>query len=108
MADRASPPRGIAEKFHSVELNVLAEILGEACRRDPRVERMIVLAALTGVRRGELCGLRWSDCDVERSTRTIHRAVKWSSLRGIEVDLTKTHAERSISLNALAVEVLPQ
>lgn len=108
VADRASPPRVTTEKFHSVELDVLAKILGEARRRDPRVERMIVLAALTGVRRGELCGLRWSDCDVEGSALTIRRAVKWSARRGIEVGPTKIHAERSISLDALAVEVLRQ
>ena len=34
--------------------------------------------------------------------------MKWSSQRGIEVGPTKTHAERSISLDALAVEVLRQ
>ncbi len=103
VADLASPPKAVTEKVTSVDLPALADILREARRRDPRVERMIVLAALTGARRGEICGLRWSDIDVSAAMLTIRRAVKWSSANGIEVGPTKTHAERRVSLDALAL-----
>ena len=103
IADLASPPKVVSVKVTSVDLPALADILREARRRDPRVERMIVLAALTGARRGEICGLRWSDIDVGGSMLTIRRAVKWSSANGIEVGPTKTHAERRVSLDVLAL-----
>jgi integrase len=39
----------------------------------PTLGALLRLAALTGARRGELCGLRWSDLDAERATLTVFR-----------------------------------
>ncbi|MGH9114323.1 MAG: tyrosine-type recombinase/integrase [Acidimicrobiales bacterium] len=36
----------------------------------------IFVSATTGLRRGELCGLRCSDVDVDRRTLTVARSVK--------------------------------
>ena len=66
----------------------------------------IALAAVTGARRGELCGLRWSDID---STGLLHirRAVKHDlDPRQLVVGATKTHSERRVSLDDLAMSVL--
>ncbi|MGH9044911.1 MAG: tyrosine-type recombinase/integrase [Acidimicrobiales bacterium] len=48
----------------------------------------LLLAAATGARRGELCGLRWSDVDLKAMVLTISRSV-------VEAEKdTKTHVSR--------------
>ena len=106
VAELASPPRVTNEKVVSIDPSALTAFLTEAHRRDPRIERIIALAALSGARRGELCGLKWSDCDIDDRQLTIRRSVKWSSQRGVEVGPTKTHAERVVALDEIGVEVI--
>ena len=45
-----------------------------ASRNDARAP-LLTFIALTGMRRGEVCGLRWSDVDHVRSQVTVQRAV---------------------------------
>ena len=40
-----------------------------------RLAPLLMLAAVTGMRRGELCALRWSDVDVDRGIIHISRSV---------------------------------
>jgi integrase len=44
---------------------------------------MFRLAALTGMRRGELVGLRWSDVDLSRRRLTVNQSV--SVVDGVEL-----------------------
>lgn len=41
---------------------------------------LIFVAATSGARRGELCGLRWSDLDLDLATMTISRSVRLRQL----------------------------
>ncbi len=52
----------------------------------------IVLAAVTGARRGELCALRWSDIDWNRRTLTIARSLTVVHQQATEGP-TKTHQQ---------------
>ena len=63
------------------------------------------LAATTGMRRSELCGLDWSDFDFERSTVTISRAVVQTAAT-VHTKTTKTHAVRMVHLDAGTVALL--
>ncbi|HUA95526.1 MAG TPA: site-specific integrase [Acidimicrobiales bacterium] len=63
-------------------------------RADGILRRAILLAALTGARRGELCALRWSDVDRETGTLTIARAIS----DGREGP-TKTHQKRTMAID---------
>lgn len=65
----------------------------------------VVLALATGARRGELCGLSWSDIDIEGRKLRIRRSL--SQTKGcIELKDTKTHRERLIGLSSWASEAL--
>ena len=67
----------------------------------------IALAAVTGCRRGERCGLRWSDLDLETGRIWVRRAVKHGlDHRQPVVGPTKTHADRCMTLDPLALAVL--
>lgn len=73
---------------------------------DPTMAALLLLAALTGARRGELCGLRWSDVDWKAGTLCIERSVYETPGGGWGVKPTKTHQGRRVGLDDLGLEVL--
>ncbi len=72
---------------------------------DPDMALAIVLGAITGCRRGELCGLRWDDLDWERSCLTVERA--WVPGEGGQhLTTTKTGKGRKVFIGAAGVAQL--
>lgn len=63
------------------------------------------LASMTGMRRGELLGLRWQDLDLETRRCSIRQTVI-SVGYAIEITTPKSHRARVIDLDAGTVEVL--
>jgi integrase len=65
----------------------------------------IALAALTGCRRGELCGLKWSDVDRDRATLKVERA--WVPGKGGQhLTTTKTGKARTVALGSEGMAIL--
>jgi integrase len=66
---------------------------------------MLVVAALTGMRQGELCGLHWEDVDFENKFITVcHSADRWRN-----IGLPKTSAgERQIPMAPVVLNILWQ
>jgi integrase len=60
---------------------------------------LVRLAAVLGARRGELCGLRWEDIDLDGRTLTIRTGIADVAGRLVETD-TKSHRPRTISIDA--------
>ncbi len=50
----------------------------EAIRGD-HLEALYLLAVTSGLREGEILGLKWGDLDLDRGSLTLRRAVKWYS-----------------------------
>ncbi|MGA8724129.1 MAG: site-specific integrase [Acidimicrobiales bacterium] len=73
--------------------------------RNPDLTTFITLAALTGLRRGEMVGLRWTDVDWKGSALTVNRSV-WQIGKQRGVKDPKTHQVRRIVLGPHAMEVL--
>ncbi len=76
-----------------------------ASSRAPEMSSIIAVAALTGLRRGELCGLRWSDVDWSESALTVRRSI-WQTPEGWGVKEPKTHQIRRLVLGDDTVGVL--
>ena len=63
------------------------------------------LAAVTGARRGELCGLQWADIDLDAGL--VHIAFSYLVRAGQKTRKdTKTHQERTLAIDAVTVAVL--
>jgi integrase len=73
---------------------------------EPALASLLLLAALTGARRGELCALRWTDVDWTAATLSIARSVYEAAGGGWGEKDTKTHQARRIGLDDLGLEVL--
>jgi integrase len=82
-----------------------ARLLGAAFAVDDDWGTLVWLVMTTGIRRGEVCALRWRDIDLEgemieiRRNYVLHRGI------GVEKD-TKTHQMRRIALDSETVTVL--
>jgi integrase len=63
------------------------------------MDTLIALAAVTGARRGELCGLRWGDVDWTGHTLTIEWSVATMGRGQLITKDTKTHAARRLTLD---------
>ena len=99
------PPRPIRRPITPPSPHDVAVLISAAGARDPALGTLLVLAATTGARRGELCALRWSDLDPVAGEIDIVRAVTIANGEAI-VGPTKTRRGRRIHLDPTTLEAL--
>jgi integrase len=87
------------------EVDELVALLNAAAERIPDVAPVLSLAATTGMRRGELSGLRRTSIDLNRARLLVERAVSDAGGRVVEKG-TKTHQTRWVSLDPATVDLL--
>jgi integrase len=104
-AANASPPKVRRREINPPALGDARALLAAADDHDPDFGALIRVLAATGARRGEVCGLRWSDLDRRAGTLSIRRSVA-SVAGGTVVKDTKTHAARRIALDPETLLVL--
>lgn len=71
--------------------NVVSLLLQED---DIRVKTSILLLLYTGMRRGELCGLEWSDIDIDNNVIQIRRASQYISKQGLITKEPKNNSSK--------------
>jgi integrase len=72
----AEPPAAVAHTPASLTPELVGMLLAAACHdRRPWLRAFTVLAAATGARNGELCGLEWHDLDLEAGTLRFRQAL---------------------------------
>ncbi len=64
------------------------------------------LAGLRGLRRGELCGLRWPDIDLDRGILTIERNRTTAGYHVVEGQPKTPAGRRSVALDERSVQIL--
>ena len=84
---------------------VAVEAIIEADALDVDFGVFVRLAAATGARRGELCGLRWSSVDLAKSVLRIETNVI-PVPGGTLLKDTKNHAKRDVPLDGFTVGIL--
>lgn len=78
------------------ELSRLFEIV-----KGTKLELPVLVAAFYGLRRGEVCGLRWDAIDFERNTITIRHTVTLTWVDGKEQTVVQDSAKTKSSLRTL-------
>ncbi len=71
----------------------------------PDLGPILLFGMLTGMRRGEICGVQWSDIDWTASTVTVRRSV-WQVRSTWGIKDPKTHQVRTISLDPVCASLL--
>jgi integrase len=102
---RASPPPARQREIIPPTIDEVRLLVVECERLNPDLARLFTVAATTGCRRGELCGLQWGDIDFEKATMVVARSIS-DTPGSVVVKDTKTHAARRMALDPLTVEIL--
>lgn len=105
-----NPTKGcVLPKLERKEMKILPpESLGtffEEARRSGVFELYYIDLA-TGLRRGELLGLKWSDIDLDKGIIHVRRQVLRQNGKVVEAPLKTKNSYRNIAIGADAVEVL--
>jgi integrase len=103
---QAEPPSAPKPNPRPPSAQEAAQILAAAWV-DPDWGTLVWLAMVTGVRRGELCGLRWRDVDLEAGVLALSRSIGQRNAQTWEKD-TKTHQHRRVALDPETVEILAE
>ncbi|GGP42087.1 tyrosine-type recombinase/integrase [Saccharothrix coeruleofusca] len=82
-----------------------ARLIEAAFEMDEDWGTLVWLVMTTGLRRGEVCALRWSDVDFDTETLNVRRSYRLRRGVGVEKD-TKTHQMRRIALDSETVVLL--
>ncbi|MFR9754775.1 tyrosine-type recombinase/integrase [Streptomyces sp. TR06-5] len=80
----------------------VATLLNYAWHRDPDWATLLFLVAVTGFRRGELCGLRWMNVDFDNGVLSVRRATNKRN----RLKKTKTKRIRRVAIDPITVELL--
>ena len=107
VTELARPPPLRAQSQVPTDPAVVRRLVAEADQSHPNLACTIALAALTGCRREELCGPRWSDVEWGDGVLHVQRAVKHGlDHRAVVVGPTKSHQDRWVALDPFALAVL--
>lgn len=82
---------------------VVARAGGSKWEAGHEVARAIAILTATGMRRGELSGLRWSDLDAERGVLVVQRGVVRAKDVGLVVKSTKADKARRVVLDPVTL-----
>lgn len=117
-AGRVVLPADSRDRPDDPTVEELLAVLHAATATDAGLGLVLRVAASFGVRRGELCGLRWRDIDLERAVATVVKNVVLVSdrqpgdpplprkPRRLVVKDTKTHRRRPLALDVDTVVLL--
>ena len=106
-AAKASPGKVEQAEVMPASVTDVLALLDAAERENPAFAVFLILAAVTGARRGELCALRWSDVGFDAGTLSFSRVITIGPDGPVERRKPKTRASRrTISLDAATMAVL--
>ncbi len=100
----ASPPGLTSHEMISPTPEQVRTIVADALESSPAIARIIALASLTGLRRGELLGLKWSDLDGEKIH--VRHSLAYTPRAGVHLTSTKTGKVRTVIVGKSALDIV--
>ena len=106
--ERVRPPKVAQKAIKYLEIDQAQMIVDAAMKlNDIRTQTSILVFLYTGIRKGELTGLRWSDIDMEHQSMTVSRALQSIPGQGLVMSDPKTDSgERMVSLSPDLIDQL--
>lgn len=92
--ERVTPPKLVEQDVEFLDETGIADLL--AALPDAPVQLSVItqLALFTGCPAGEICGLRWSDIDLDAGVMAINRNLSYIAHKGTIFDYPKTKKSR--------------
>ena len=105
-AEGCALPKVERKEMQTLPVEQLTSFLREA--KDSGVFALYYIDLTTGLRRGELLGLKWSDIDLEKGDLRVRRQIGRIDGKIMEMPLKTKNAYRTLPLSADAIDVLMQ
>ena len=104
-ADSARPPTPRRQTILATSPEDVAKVIAEARARSTALGLYVWLVVVTGVRRGELCGLQIRDTDLDRAL--VHVAFSYVVRGGQRIRKdTKTHQDRWLAIDPVTCALI--
>lgn len=103
-ADRVQPPKPRHTEMRALDEDDSIRLL--QATEGTRLQVPVMIAVYTGMRRGEVLALRWSDLNLEKRTLTVSRSLEQTKAGGLRFKEPKSGKMRALSLPILAVTAL--
>jgi integrase len=100
------PPQPSREEMHPLTPEQAKLLLQVAHETGDRLEALYVLAIHTGLRQGELLGLKWDDVDLEDGSLQVRRTLTITKNGPVFTFPKTASSRRSVKLNSKATEAL--
>ena len=105
--ERVTPPKLTEVDVEFLDESGIAALLEALPNAPVQFSVIVQIALFTGARRGEICGLRWSDINLDAGVMAINRNLAFISHKGLVFDSPKTKkSRRCIRLSGDCVELL--
>lgn len=88
--ERVTPPKLDETDVEFLDEGQIASLLEALPDAPTQLSVIVQLALFTGARRGEICGLRWADIDLDAGVMAINRNLSFIAHKGPVFDLPKT------------------
>jgi integrase len=105
VAEGVKAPRPATEEIRPLNREQTKTLL-EVAKGEDRFEALYVLAVTTGLRQGELLGLKWEDVDLDESVVRVRRTLTRHKTRLLLSDPKTKRSRRTVQLTEAAVETL--
>lgn len=105
-ADRVQSPKGDTEEAVFLDDEQAKQLIAALKGEPLQFRAMVITLIYTGLRRGELCGLKWTDIDFARKLLSVRRALQYLPKMGVFEKDPKQTSKRPIKMPALAARIL--
>ena len=99
-----TPPRPERREIEAFDQGEVDQLLEAA--RGTRVGALVLLAVATGLRCGELLGLRWQDVDLDAGRLAVRQALQKTKAGGLGFKSPKSKRSRVVAPPPIAVDAL--
>lgn len=96
------------ETDKALTVEQLRSVLSSVAEEPAKWQAYINLAADSGARRGELCGLQWQDIDWTAGTITIRRNLQYTPHKGVYATSPKNGKQRTVDIGTDTLALLRQ
>ena len=106
VTEAVKPPQSSREEMHPLTPEQAKLLLQTAHDTGDRLEALYVLAIHTGLRQGELLGLKWDDVDLDDGSLQVRRTLTITKNGPVFTTPKTTGSRRSVKLTSKAIEAL--
>jgi len=108
-ASKVKPPKAKKKQVSCYDMEQTANMLAALDAEPLKYKVMVILALATGLRRGELMGLEWSDVDFENDAINVHQSSQYLPGVGVFTKEPKNEtSNRALAVPASVMALLKQ